>query len=339
MAWDGPMAIWRHRPVLGYGLAVVSSGAAVAVRLIADTMLPEGFPYLTFFPAVVVTAFVAGTGPGLVAGVLSFFAAWYFFIPPLNSFALTPGVFAAQVFFLAVVGIDIALIDAMHRANARLREARERTAALYDQQRTLFRELQHRVANNMSFVASILHFQKRAVAADPTRAERALDEAQGRLTIMGRVHRRLYDPAAVERPLSEHFAALVTDVIAGSDRPDIAFHAEVAPARLDLTRLIALSLFVSEVVTNSLKHAFVDRAEGSIALRLTEQASLLTLEISDDGRGYPPGFDASADAGLGTRIVRGLADQLRGTLAIEPRASGGTVVRLVFPAEPGKRSE
>lgn len=331
MVRDSRMPIWRNRPWLAYGFAIVAVVAAVAVRRVANGVLPMGYPYITFFPAIVTTAFLAGTGPGLLAAVLSFFASWYFFVPPTYSFAVTPSTIAAQSFFIGVAGIELALIDAMHRAYARLAEARERMAALYDQQKTLFRELQHRTANNMSFIASILHFQKRAIAADPARAERALDEAQGRIAIMGRVHRRLYDPEALERPLTEHFAALVRDVIAGSDRPDIVYQAEIAEARLDLTQLIALSLFVSEVVTNSLKHAFADRPRGSVTLRLLAVDTGLTLEIGDDGRGLPPGFDPAADGGLGTRIVHGLAEQLRGTLTIESPAGGGALVRLVFP--------
>lgn len=330
MAHDGPMAMWRHRPVLGYGLAVALAGGATIVRLGADAMLPAGFPYLTFFPAVVVTAFVAGAGPGILAGLISFVAAWYFFVPPVHSFAINAGVLTAQGFFLFVVAVDIALIEAMHRAYDRLNGARDEMAGLYDQQRMLFRELQHRVANNLAFIASILHFQKRQIAATPARAAQALDEAQARLTLMGQVHRRLYDPAALDRPLSDHFEALCNDVIAASDRPDIACQVEVAVPPLDLTRLIALSLFVSETVTNSLKHAFADRAQGRIALRLVEAGDRLVLEVRDDGRGLPPGHDAATASGLGTRITRALADQLRGTIETISPPDGGTLIRLRF---------
>lgn len=325
------MTMWRHRPLLGYGLAVVLSGAALALRLVADEMLPPGFPYLTFFPAVVITAFVAGTGPGAVASVLSFFAAWYFFVPPLHSFALPPGAAAAQGFFALVVVVDVALIAAMHRANDRLHAEQQRTAALYDRQKMLFQELQHRVANSMTFVASILHFQKRLASAEPARAVGALDEAQQRIGIMARVHRRLYDPAAVDRPLAEHFAALCADVIAGSNRADIRCETQVAPVQLDLTRLIALSLFVSELVTNSLKHAFADRPAGCIRLTLAEEGAMLVLTLADDGRGLPPDYALRAKSGIGTRIVEGLAAQLRGTLELGPSPEGGAQTRLSFP--------
>ncbi|OQW39387.1 MAG: hypothetical protein A4S12_02220 [Proteobacteria bacterium SG_bin5] len=323
------MALWRRRPVLGYGLALVLSVAATVARLVADALLPAGFPYLTFFPAVVITAFVAGAGPGIVAGLISFFAAWYFFVPPAYSFALNAGVVAAQGFFLLVVAVDIVLIEAMHRAYDRLNAARDQMAALYDQQRMLFGELQHRVANNMAFIGSILHFQKRQIANRPEAAAQALDEAQARLTIMGRVHRRLYDPSALDRPVREHLEALCADVIAASDRPDILCQVEAAPLTLDLTQLIALSLLVSETVTNSLKHAFIDRPTGKITLRLHDEGEALLLELRDDGRGLPAGAGGTTP-GLGTRIVHGLAEQLRGT--IETRSSPeGMVTRLRFP--------
>lgn len=330
MAHDGSMAIWRDRPAWGYGLAVTLAVAATVIRLVADATLPAGFPYLTFFPAVVITAYVAGMGPGILAGTISFFAAWFFFVPPMYSFALDSGVVAAQGFFLVVVAVDIALIEAMHRAHDRLNRARDEMAGLYDQQRMLFRELQHRVANNLAFIASILHFQKRQIAATPARAAQALEEAQARLTLMGQVHRRLYDPAALERPLREHFEALCKDVIAASDRSDVGCHVEVAVPPLDLTRLIALSLFVSETVTNSLKHAFVDRARGSITLRLVEADQCLVLEVRDDGCGLPEDFDPATGSGLGTRITHALAEQLRGTIETSAPPDGGALTRLRF---------
>ena len=57
--------------------AVAATGAALLLRMVLDPVLPPGFPYLTFFPAVVLTAFFFGLRPGIICAVLSGLAAWY----------------------------------------------------------------------------------------------------------------------------------------------------------------------------------------------------------------------------------------------------------------------
>ena len=75
----------RH---LGYGLAVVAFFAAFLLRYALDKALPPGLPFVTFFPAVLLTAFVAGLGPGLLVALASGISAWFFFLPVERSFVL-----------------------------------------------------------------------------------------------------------------------------------------------------------------------------------------------------------------------------------------------------------
>ena len=70
------------RPVLAYGLAVGFSVLALALRILIDPMLAPGFPFLTFFPAVIITTFVCGLRPGILSAILCLLAAWYLFIEP-----------------------------------------------------------------------------------------------------------------------------------------------------------------------------------------------------------------------------------------------------------------
>ena len=81
------------RPLRGLGLrgdliAVVIFAVALGVRFAVDHLLPPGFPYLTFFPAIILTTFFFGLRPGIVSALLGGVAAWYFFIGPSGSFAM-----------------------------------------------------------------------------------------------------------------------------------------------------------------------------------------------------------------------------------------------------------
>ena len=318
---------------LGDGVALAAAGGATLLRHALDPVLPPGFPYLTFFPAVILTTFFFGLRPGITCAVLSGLAAWFFFITPAGAFVLDGQTGLALGFYAFIVTVDIALIHVMRRTGARLAAERTVTAALYEQQRTMFQELQHRVANNMQFVAALLALQKRKVGEDPRAAAHALDEAQGRLETIARIHRRLYDPGRVDQPVGQYLQELCADVLDATGARNIVCLVDVPPMRFDLTRLTTLSLLVVEVVTNALKHAFAEPGRGTITIRLEPiDASRAALTIADDGRGIPADFDPAASRSLGFRIVQGLAAQLDGTLTYANE--GGTVVRLVFATGP-----
>jgi two-component sensor histidine kinase len=314
----------------GDAAAAVITVLATGLRFLLDPVLPPGFPFLTFFPAVILTTFFLGLRPGIVCAVLSGLSAWYYFVDPAYSFELNAPTTLALVFYAFIVTVDIALIHWMRVAGERLAAERAVTADLYEQQRTMFQELQHRVANNMQFVAALLALQKRKIADDPRAAAEAFDEAQARLETIARIHRRLYDPSRIDQPVGQYLQELCSDLLEATGARNIVCLVDVPPLRFDLARLTTLSLLVVEVVTNALKHAFTESARGTITIRLEQlQGSLTALTITDDGPGIPADFDPTANRSLGFRIVQGLAAQLDGTLTYAN--DGGTVVRLVFP--------
>lgn len=115
--------------VARYGLAVVLTAFALLLRFsLQGVFPPQGFPFLTFFPAVLLSVYLAGLGPGLTATGLSVAAAWYFFMsPPFGQFGgLSEPDKVALLFFTAVLLIDTFVIDVMNNALQRLRQAEAR---------------------------------------------------------------------------------------------------------------------------------------------------------------------------------------------------------------------
>lgn len=322
------MRFFQQHTVFAYGLAILSAALAFYVRWTLDGVLPPGFPYLTFFPAVILTAFLAGLWPGILCAVLSGLAAWWFFIPPIG-FSLSAASGLTLVFFVFVVAVDIAVIELMRRAMTSLGVEQALTAQLYERQRVMFQELQHRVANNMTFVAALLQIKKRTI--DSPQASAALDEARERLVTMAQIHRRLYDPASLELSVGASLRELCDDLVQAAGVEGVTCSVRVDGVDLDTPRLVTLSLLVAEVVTNSLKHAFADRGSGQITIDLgpldDDRAALV---IADDGPGFPdanPHLDGRISLGFG--IMQSLAGQLGG--ALDFPAGAGARVRLVFP--------
>ncbi len=323
----------RTRRWLAYGVAVALSLLGLGVRLAVGDALPTGFPYITFFPAVIVTAFLFGMGPGILAGVLSGMLSWWFFIPPFDSFALPFTAFVALAFYVLIVTVDITLIHWMQTANHDLARERRRSEQLADTREILFKELQHRVGNNLQMVGSLIALQKRRM--DDPAAKAALDEASRRLGLVGRIQRQLYDPAGAQLSLAAYIDQICQDVIDASSRDGIEyeFSAEVDTV-LPPEKAIPTALVVAEAITNAIEHGFADADHGKVKVTVARVDQHVAVTIADNGKGVPLGFDANVSESLGLKIARTLAQSLGGTFSMTSSPLGeGAVARLEIAVE------
>ena len=313
----------RRHPWLGYAAGLGVFCLAFLLRFMAGGLLDD-VPFITLFPAILIAALLGGLHVGLVVAILSLLAAWYFFIPPKHSWAIdSPAGLLTLLLFCVTAGIQLFVIETLNRTVDRLSDERDRVVVL-------FRELQHRVANNMAFVASLLRLKRRTLDATPQNAAAVLDDADKRLETMARIHRRLYDPAIIDMPLSTYLEGFVKDILDASGAKNIVCVVEVPAVKFDLTRLVTLSLLVNEVITNSLKHGFDGRETGTISIKLEREGEGYVLAIKDNGRGLHQDADPASSATLGMTIIRSLAAQLGGK--VDWSNATGTTARLVFPA-------
>ncbi len=109
--------------IRNYLIALSLFGLALWARFaLAAVLPPKGFPFLTFFPAVMLSAYFAGLWPGMLVSVLSVFSAWYFFIAPEDGLApISRPDTIALVFFSVILLIDCVIIHVMRNALVQLR--------------------------------------------------------------------------------------------------------------------------------------------------------------------------------------------------------------------------
>jgi len=195
----------------------------------------------------------------------------------------------------------------------------------------LLREIHHRVKNNLQITSSLLRLQASNISDVSARS--IFDETQMRIRSMALVHEKLYQAKNLTRInfgdyvrtlgelLFKSFAvtsdAVVLDV-AGQD------------VFLDIDTAVPCGLIVNEVLSNALKHAFPG-GHGAIFVRLELAAGRCVMAIRDDGVGLPPQFDLGSIDTLGLQLVRGLVQQIEGSL--ELRSVIGTEFRIEFPSE------
>ena len=92
-----------------------------------------------------------------------------------------------------------------------------------------------------------------------------------------------------------------------------------------------LSLIVAELMMNATKHAFDEARPGSVVIRLEPNGANYRLIFADDGKGLPEGSNYTTSPGLGSRIVRGLVEQVAGTIRTQS-SPAGTTIEIAFAA-------
>lgn len=213
-------------------------------------------------------------------------------------------------------------------AQAELTQALQRAEELAAQRAVLLEEINHRVANSLQLIASILQLQ--AGGSSDAAARQALSEACDRVHAVAAVHRRLHEVSTGSNGTVDTFLReLVADLARAQERAAITFAAEGAPFQLELQQTVALGVTVCELVANALKYAYPD-GEGAIRVRLARTGDAASLAVEDDGIGISPGV--TKGSGLGSRIIQGMARSLGATV---DTVSGfqGTAVRLSFPVQ------
>jgi two-component sensor histidine kinase len=319
----------KDDPSGGYLFAIALSVLVLLARD-AFAITSPGLFLMASLAAVSFSAFAAGTGPGLAAAVVS--AAFAFALPqPADANSFAPGATAASLYAIAAA-LHIELIRRLHYSQKALADELQSTQARLNEQHILFRDLQHRVANNLQFASSALSLQKRRVIEDPSSAPAALDEAKERLVNMAIIYRRLYAPGQLRLSLSAYLEGLCLDLIDASTSKDIVCRVISVIDTLDDRKLVPVSLILTEIVTNAVKHAF-DGETGEIEIHLGAVENAYVLTASDNGRGLPETFDPSMRNGQGLLIMQALTRQLRGDL--EFSRTPQTTVRLSFPREDG----
>jgi two-component system, sensor histidine kinase PdtaS len=298
------------------------------VRHQLNGILPVGFPFITFFPVIVLTAFVAGLGPAMLVTISSTLLAWYVFLPPVHSFILTQEGMLALALFVITAAVVVAVIHVMHSALARLRIEQSRSARLVEQRELLFSELQHRISNNLQVVAALMTLQKSSLSDE--QARQALSEASHRLALIAKLNRKLHDPTNAGLDLKEFLRELCRDVSQAAGIEDAGCHVKGTEGiALPADKAVPLALIVTELLNNSIEHGIAGHANGQLHMDLERStADEIVLTVQDNGNGLPAGFDLKQAKSLGLRIVQSLAQQIGARL--EFFSDKGTTCRLTF---------
>jgi chemotaxis protein methyltransferase CheR len=203
---------------------------------------------------------------------------------------------------------------------------------LLNQKDLLLKEMNHRVNNSLSIIASILLLKAASVQSDETR--RHLREAHERVLAIATVQEQLEPSAYGEQTDAGAYLTRLCESLAASMIPEdqpIVLQVDASAGSVTSEHAVSMGLIVTELVINALKHAFPNGGEGAIIIRFESSATSWRLSVSDNGVGMTTSLtEPPAKSGLGTSIIEALTRQLNGRATISD-ASPGTTVSITFP--------
>jgi two-component sensor histidine kinase len=203
------------------------------------------------------------------------------------------------------------------RASEKLKDDMIREKAI------LLREVQHRIANSLQIIASVLLQSARRVQSEETRGH--LHEAHSRVMSIASVQQQLAKSHEGNVALRSYFTQLCASLGAFANRELLSIDVVVDNSVVDADKSVSLGLIITELVINALKHAFPDGRKGRIDVAYAAHGPNWMLSVSDDGIGMPSLGDKAAKPGLGTSIVEALANQLQAEVRLSAPHPGTTV--------------
>ena len=216
----------------------------------------------------------------------------------------------------------LAFEDVTHR-----RAVEQQVQELLQEKDMLLAEMQRRVSNSLQIIASILLIKARTVQSEETRLQ--LEDAHKRVLSVAAVQQHL-DVAGrggqieIANYLSKLCETLAQSMIGGS-RP-ISLKVEADPGTVESHQAVSIGLIVTELVMNSLKHAFPDeRKDHAIVVSYKVADGDWKLTVSDNGIGNSGSSTDQKKGGLGASLVESLAKQLDAQLDIAGDANGRVV--------------
>jgi two-component sensor histidine kinase len=225
-----------------------------------------------------------------------------------------------------------ALAATLGEMTARIASRERELSEAIETREAMLREIHHRVKNNLQIVTSLLNLQAKAVQGDSAR--RAFSEIQTRVRALALVHRYLYESDDLQ---SVNLGAFLTELAAslqlayGISEEQVAIEVKADEVWDIADRAVPLALFMTEAMTNALKHAFPQGRRGVVRIVLKALPDgIVQFCVEDNGVGLSDAqtFAEGRQASLGMSLIKAFARQVEGKLTIS--GPPGTVVSIEF---------
>ena len=200
-------------------------------------------------------------------------------------------------------------------------------------------EADHRIANHLSLIASLLRLQTRTLAGSKSFSREdavwLLNDCGRRIDTVARVHRLLAAQSKQREwiDVREYLREIAEGIVESTSvegKYTLKSDCQIG-CRVRANHVVSLGLLIGELVTNAVKYAHPAGVPGVITLSCSSALdNAIIVTISDDGVGLPEGFDPATSGNIGLRTIRSLIQRLQGEIDFDSSCLG-LIVTVRFP--------
>lgn len=290
---------WLPIPVrYGISASIMVACAVLQMALQVQTGVPG---YFLLLPGVFLSGLIFDRGSGIFAAVIAVGVGAY--VSYAGGFGLD---FLATNSLFAITAAGTATVAEFQRAELRRVMQADKTKSV------LLQEMAHRTKNNLAILSGMIRLEARHGGPE---VAAALEATARRLQVMAEVYDHLSIKEDSRSVNMRYFLTEVVEKVFQSLAPSgpVAFKVLCEDIYLPNSHALAIGMIANELVTNALKYAFPGDRAGSVLVSLSKGDGI-ELTTADNGVGLQ---DSTDPAGLGSRIVQLLAQQLDGEIAYE----------------------
>jgi len=226
-----------------------------------------------------------------------------------------------------VVALIIVLVFVLYRRNTIKTKLNHQLENALKEREVLLREIHHRVKNNLQIVSSLLNLQSKNITKKT--ASDVLKDSQDRIKSLSILHEKLYKSKSLnDISFKTYVEELLQNLMLSFDLKSkhIEIEQNIDNTNLDIDYLVPCGLIINELITNSIKYAFINQEEGKIIISGQMNNDKYQLIIKDNGVGLPSDFNPKTSGTLGLRLVQGLVRQLKGEIIFNNSVQGIEII-------------
>lgn len=213
-------------------------------------------------------------------------------------------------------------------------ESNDQLKNALDQTKVLYRELNHRVKNNLSVLSSLIFLQE---SGEKNSDQKKIYETlRYRIQSIALVHENLYAyNEALKINFQEYLGQLIPNIAKAQDTgKSIEYDIKCEDLTVEMDEAVPLAIIINELITNSLKHAFKNKSSGKISLVMEFEDQKRVIYYKDNGKGFDVSEKPVDPKSLGMRLIKLLAKQLKSVLTYEG-SEKGTSFKVELPKSDG----
>lgn len=198
-----------------------------------------------------------------------------------------------------------------------------------EEKEILLREVHHRVKNNLQMITSLLNLQAKSVD-DPGVAQ-AITDSKNRIHSIALLHQKLYQSTDVSNiDIAHYFDNILEHILSANKTQDkhIVLQKNIENLNFDIDKSILLGIILNELVTNALKHGFVENEPNHIKIDFHEIDGRVNFSVKDNGKGVIDELSYEKKGRFGLKLIRILAESLDANIKIN--TDNGTQIALSF---------